>query len=209
MSKGDRFSNAPLAIHETGFARPENAPRECVLPPGSLRTGPNGVSLAAPSCGIDFLDRQANAAPSEAEAQDTMTGTDIPTTAYRANLLSAEPLTLPPIPSSSRVQTKLLVAPAGDHYEREADRVADEVVQRPNSPLDPSPQKIQRVQPPLVSRRRSGTGGTTVTPEFENSIQAAQGRGHPLASNLRRSMERAFERIVVMLGFIRMLTQTG
>jgi Domain of unknown function (DUF4157) len=125
--------------------------------------GPNGYSLASPACGIDFFDRQRNA-----------------------------------------VQTKLLVATAGDQYEQEADCVANEVVGRLTAPLDPSPQKIQPIQPPSMShlkpdssvkslfRRRSGTGGTTVTPEFENSIQAAQGRGRPLASNLRGPMERAF-----------------
>src|SRR5215472_17234949 len=89
-------------------------------------TGPNGVSLASPACGIDFLDRQQNASRSESNGEEALIQTQISRGPYGLNPGWAEPLAQRGVRPSPPVQAKLLVAPAGDQYEQEADRVANE-----------------------------------------------------------------------------------
>src|SRR5271166_6445901 len=98
--------------------------------------GPNGVSLASPAYGIDFLDRQQKAARSEPFGQEALFQTQIARGLYGLNPGWSEPPTLHQVRSSTPPQAKLLVAPAGDQYEQEADRVANEVVQQLDAPVN-------------------------------------------------------------------------
>ncbi len=120
------------------------------------------------------------------------------------------------------VQTKLTVGPAGDEYEREADRVAKQVVGMPDSPARESAQRqeeeeelqmkplqrqeeeeelqmkpLQRQEeeeelPMKTLQREIGAEGGNVGPEAEQTIQQARGSGQSLPDDVRTSMESAF-----------------
>jgi hypothetical protein len=108
-------------------------------------------------------------------------------------------------------QAKLIVNPAGDGYEREADSVAAQVVERLRSrgpaqepryddgaatfvPEEPGVAQLG----PMLSRRAIGApasigpeGGELSAPA-EQRIEAARRQGRPLPEGVRRSMEAAF-----------------
>ena len=81
-----------------------------------------------------------------------------------------------------RVQTKLVVGPADDHYEREADSIARQVMSR----LDGG---VQRAIDPAPA---VGLEGGDVDHATSAMICGARGGGRPLDPMLRRSMEGAF-----------------
>jgi serine/threonine protein kinase len=96
------------------------------------------------------------------------------------------------------LQAKMTVRPAGDRYEQEADRIANQVV----SQIQPAASQPsihaalgQGTQPQRkVSAQIQGSGvdsGIPVTPHLEASIQQAQGQGQPLSENIQRHMEQA------------------
>ncbi len=94
------------------------------------------------------------------------------------------------------VQTKLTVGPAGDRYEREADRVARAVVaflasprNRPASRMMAEASNVRTRQ--VVERAVSARGGV-VERGIENAIRNARGGGRSLPGNLRAELERAF-----------------
>ncbi|MEM9538675.1 MAG: DUF4157 domain-containing protein [Cyanobacteria bacterium P01_E01_bin.42] len=106
--------------------------------------------------------------------------------------------------SEIAIQTKLTVGAAGDRYEREADRVAAEVVRHLNSPNiesetpeQPEPEKTIIRKPITIMRSiqmRSGfdgVGGGVVSREIESEIGRARGRGQPLDATLQRSLGEA------------------
>jgi hypothetical protein len=115
-------------------------------------------------------------------------------------------------------QAKLTVGPAGDHYEREADRVAATVmqtsvphVQRQDSEEEDQEKTIQ-TKPlvssitPLIQRQKtpdeeeretavqlqSDGGQTSVASGVEHGIEQARGSGQSLPGDLRARMERSF-----------------
>jgi len=77
------------------------------------------------------------------------------------------------------IQAKLAVGPAGDHYEREADRVAQQVMH--GAPRDTA----------VTVRSRHGAGGQAVAADVGQAIQRERGRGRSLPSPLRARMEQA------------------
>ena len=118
------------------------------------------------------------------------------------------------------IQAKLSVGPAGDRYEQEADRVAQQVVGRINHPVDQAAGPTHSVQrakrdeedsqmqagPGSLLRRdisdvgglrlkphsrRQSDGDQDTLPDLESSIQRARGNGHPLADRIRAPMEQA------------------
>jgi hypothetical protein len=103
------------------------------------------------------------------------------------------PRTSPRLP----IQAKLTVNPVGDPYEREADRVAEQVV----GTLDGAQHGIQRLEedkevqtqalPGTIQRLSSGGGGS-VSPEMEDEIRQARGGGSSLPGDVREPMEQAF-----------------
>ncbi|MEH2174852.1 eCIS core domain-containing protein [Nostoc sp.] len=104
--------------------------------------------------------------------------------------------------SLRRPQTKLTVNEPGDIYEREADSVAQLVMQRMSEPIQsiqrealPEEDQLQMKSladsiTPLVQRQ--GGGRTAATSELETSIQQARGNGQPLADDIKHPMEQAF-----------------
>ena len=100
-------------------------------------------------------------------------------------------------------QAKLLVSPAGDRYEREADAIAAEVVARLRSGparQGTSPAEDEASAPVAVmASRKQPAGPAPVGPEGgglgaaeESRIHAARQGGTPLPRAVRRSMEGAF-----------------
>jgi heme-degrading monooxygenase HmoA len=121
--------------------------------------------------------------------------------------------------SRSTIQAKLTIGPAGDHYEREADRIAATVmrtsvphVQRQHSEEEDQEKPIQ-TKPllssitPLIQRqektededeketpvqRQSDGQRTSVESGVEHGIEQARGSGQSLPGDLRARMERSF-----------------
>lgn len=105
--------------------------------------------------------------------------------------------------SSPRLQAKLTVSQPQDSAEREADRVADAVLQAPANPMigrkdDDHERKIDRaVEAGAVERdedevrvmRHAGGAPAQVTPALEAEIQSAHGAGAPLARETRAFFE--------------------
>ena len=116
------------------------------------------------------------------------------------------------------IQTKLMVGPAGDQYEQEADRIAHQVVQRvqqANQTPVPDQQEgeIGQSDPLRISRlpvarsampNKSGdsqrlvaadpfTHGCEIGGEVEASIRSSEGGGHPLSDSVRSAMENSFQ----------------
>jgi hypothetical protein len=94
------------------------------------------------------------------------------------------------------VQPRLMVGPAGNRYEWEADRVAQQVVQRLDAePLPAAGQRQEeddeepsQLQPAAIQGQR-GESGMAVSPDLETAIQQAQGKGQPLPETLRARLE--------------------
>lgn len=96
--------------------------------------------------------------------------------------------------SRSLVQRKLNVSRPDDKYEREADRVADEVMRMPN------PQSSSAVQRSSLSLERSCSmceeviqrqpdDSVGVSSDFESNLAASRGGGQPLAPSTRAYFE--------------------
>lgn len=103
---------------------------------------------------------------------------------------------------SMPVQTKLVLGPAVDPYEQEADRLARDVVAQISSPtvasepesFDPVQQVDEEELAPGQIRRKSLdlVGGGALDSELEASIHRARSGGQPLAEKLKGPMESAF-----------------
>jgi len=103
-------------------------------------------------------------------------------------------------PQGLVVQPKLVIGQPNDKYEREADRVAKEVVQHINSP---SPQLTGKS--PTVQRKEEEESkiqmklttqpfkaeGSAVSSDFENALNHARRGGQPLPPNLQTQIERS------------------
>lgn len=111
-------------------------------------------------------------------------------------------------PGAGPIQAKLTVSPAGDRYEQEADRVAEQVMSEPASQRTSEerrpggrPPGVQRQEEeeeiqamplvasitPLVQRR--GEGGFDAGLALETRLSASRGAGSPLPHNVRAFME--------------------
>jgi Domain of unknown function (DUF4157) len=120
---------------------------------------------------------------------------------------------------SGVVQTKLNIGQPGDHYEREADHMADKVVQRLSTPsalqakplgtVTPirkkpifeseaeSPEQIQKCaaceqEEKQVQKKPDGSGQQSASPQIESSLNASKGSGSPLPDQTRGQMESSF-----------------
>lgn len=92
------------------------------------------------------------------------------------------------------VQPKLEVTTPGDSYEREADRMADFVMQKGCSNTHVEMPSATSVLPPVISRRASSsTSGVAVGNATESDIHASRGGGQPMPTALRSQMESGFE----------------
>ncbi len=111
------------------------------------------------------------------------------------------------------IQPKLVVGPVDDPFEREADQMAERVIQRSPGPLGLSrvgAPAIQRcdeinddceacrgipvgvIQPEALPTSSVGPAGATASPHVEAGIQRSQGGGQPLSEPVRGAMESSF-----------------
>jgi hypothetical protein len=95
------------------------------------------------------------------------------------------------------IQTKLTVAPVGDRYEQEADRVAKLVSAGSINPSYIAPSaslKTKRAEEASysVAQRSVGPQGGALEGTLESSIRSAKGGGQPLPGKLQQSMGNAF-----------------
>ncbi|MCL6435940.1 MAG: DUF4157 domain-containing protein [Leptolyngbyaceae cyanobacterium HOT.MB2.61] len=104
------------------------------------------------------------------------------------------------------IQTKLMIAQPGDHYEQEADRIASHVVHRIHQPQSQSDQRQAEIsgregtlqRSPVIHfpsnslKQQSSPGGVTVRPELEASIKQEYGKGSPLPETIRKPLEQSF-----------------
>ncbi|MCT7964687.1 DUF4157 domain-containing protein [Laspinema sp. D1] len=100
----------------------------------------------------------------------------------------------PEPPSTPRfpIQAKLTVGAGGDRYEQEADRVAQQVVNRIHAPqVNLNSSESNPVQRKISIQAFGGEGGD-VSSEWESQLNQARGGGQPLSPSLREPMEREF-----------------
>ncbi|MEB3216077.1 MAG: DUF4157 domain-containing protein [Nostocales cyanobacterium 94392] len=103
------------------------------------------------------------------------------------------------------IQAKLTVGQAGDVYEQEADRVADQIMRMPESDSISGVNVSEQIQPVRIQRmcteceeeeqihRKEGGGPTpTVTPALESRLNTTKGSGEPLPQWVRSRMEPRF-----------------
>ena len=95
---------------------------------------------------------------------------------------------------------QLVVGAADDRYEREADQVAAEVINRLAQPAAPAVESSapSAAAPPLAVQRRAssadtvGAEGGSMPASVENEIQSARSGGSQMDASTREPMERAF-----------------
>ena len=87
---------------------------------------------------------------------------------------------------SLTLQTKLTVSKPGDHFEQEADRVAEQIMRPP----EPAMRGNGRPLMPTVQRRTASEGGGMSAPPIINDVLSAP--GHPLDLSTRAFFEPKF-----------------
>jgi hypothetical protein len=95
----------------------------------------------------------------------------------------------PPIAHEFPIQTKLTVGKPGDIYEREADRVASQVMSMGNS--SPSIQPATAMKRKELQTKRSG-GEFQPGNNLESRLSSSKGSGSPLSDEVRSFMEPRF-----------------
>lgn len=100
------------------------------------------------------------------------------------------------------VQAKLTVGQPNDVYEKEADAVADKVVQRMSEQGQGVLQRCPSCdQEKMVSRKADSAPGQAAPPDIESTLNASKTSGSPLTGNTRGEMEDSFG---VDLGHVRL-----
>jgi hypothetical protein len=89
------------------------------------------------------------------------------------------------------VQAKLVLGPPGDRYEREADRVAGQLVGRPASLGQGARQQEDDAELSVRTPDTRPAGGV-LDPVLQQALAQARGGGQPLGGGIRRQMEQAF-----------------
>lgn len=137
-------------------------------------------------------------------APNTLASTDILSLQSMVGNMAVQQLmaSQPASASAPVVQTKLMVGSSGDLYEREADRVARQVVTQLHSQRSTSLPGSEATQAGMGSAEAvhrqldAGASGTVdggeVAPQVESSIRRTQSGGQPLPTPTRSAMEQAF-----------------
>ncbi len=93
------------------------------------------------------------------------------------------------------IQAKLKVGPAGDQYEQEADRMADQVTSQPapatEAPAVQRQEEEEELQMKPIAPRQAGDA-FEAEEEVERRLTGLQGKGSPLPEEVRSDMERRF-----------------
>jgi hypothetical protein len=93
------------------------------------------------------------------------------------------------------LQTKLAISESGDRYEQEADRIADEIMHRPDNPIGPITPIASMAQPRTVKAKKSADESEAVSPNSRGKVDTLQlNGGEPLQENVRVPMEAKFSR---------------
>jgi len=92
--------------------------------------------------------------------------------------------------TSLLLQAKMQVGPAGDAYEREADRVAAQVVARLSDPHSAGPDQVRAGG--SVQRTGGHDAGFDAPEHVVDGIERSRGGGRPLGEATRDSMQHAF-----------------
>lgn len=103
------------------------------------------------------------------------------------------------------LQPKLTLNTPGDKYEREADRIAAQVMRQeelPNPTKSPPTLTLQRKctaceaeteeEEETLMRKVDSSGGVDVLPAMSSNLNATKGKGAPLSNSTRGFMEKAF-----------------
>lgn len=96
------------------------------------------------------------------------------------------------------IQAKLSVGPVSDHFEREADRIAEQIVSRGQSDrrdpllISALDGRQQGRKQPVVSPGKDENGSSSVPTEIESHLQAHRGQGQVLPEATRKLMESQF-----------------
>lgn len=88
------------------------------------------------------------------------------------------------------VQAKLMLGPPEDHYEREADRIAEQVMRGTAQPAADGAEAGRIMCTPAIQRVHSAQAGVADA-TVQQAVQGARGGGQPLPSSVRSSMEEA------------------
>ena len=88
------------------------------------------------------------------------------------------------------VQAKLIVNAPGDRYEREADRVAEQVLRMPAASREETSATLD--PPQVMTKSAPGSGGFAASGEFARQLDASRGQGRALPPVLRESFESRF-----------------
>ena len=94
--------------------------------------------------------------------------------------------------SSPYLQAKLRIGPAGDKYEREADRVADQLMRMPEPIVQQQPIEGEQEEEVLRTKVFQGVHAPVVTRQTQAHITAVRGGGSPLPSPERSFFEPRF-----------------
>ncbi|WP_373499093.1 DUF4157 domain-containing protein [Desulfococcus sp.] len=93
------------------------------------------------------------------------------------------------------IQTKLKIHPPGDKYEREADRIADQVM-RGGEPLtfQNTPLTRKQDQPDEIGNQtaKNSDGTPSIAPDMESKINSLRGHGKPFDKTARNFYEKRF-----------------
>jgi hypothetical protein len=95
--------------------------------------------------------------------------------------------------SRPRLQAKLMVNAPGDEYEREADRVAEQVMSMPV--VERAELEDEDEEPEVMTKREPAhavSGGFEAGEEFEQQLNSTSGQGQPLPPTLKQEFETRF-----------------
>jgi hypothetical protein len=95
--------------------------------------------------------------------------------------------------SSPRIQAKLTINAPGDEYEREADRVAEQMMHVP--PAERAELEDEDEEPEVMTKREPAhgvSGAFEAGEEFEQQLNVTRGQGQPLPPTLKQEFETRF-----------------
>ena len=97
------------------------------------------------------------------------------------------------VKGNGMLQTKLTIGQPNDKYEKEADEMADKVVQRL---ADPSIQtkcaECEKEDEKKLQKKSESSSTPTASPQIESSLNASKGSGNPLPANTKTQFENSF-----------------
>jgi hypothetical protein len=115
-------------------------------------------------------------------------------TTSQQGMLGKDASSVAPPPINPLFQAKYTVGAPDDHYEREADSVADKVVSQINTPQVQQKEGDESIQtkletPTITSLQRSGSGGEgTVSDEISSNIESSRGGGSAMPADVQAKM---------------------